>query len=52
MFIRDSTLLLDNKKIVEEAFENVTLVYSLDEELFSFLSKLTNKYMFIPRKVK
>lgn len=48
MFIRDHTLLPGNKITVEEASENVTLVYSLDDELFAFLSKPINKYVFTP----
>lgn len=48
MFIRDRTLLPDNKIIVEGASESVILVYSLDDELFTFLSKPINKYVFTP----
>ena len=33
MFIKDHTLLPDKKRIVEEASENVTLAYSLGNEL-------------------
>lgn len=36
IFIRGHTLLPDNTIIVEEASENVTLVYSLDDKLFAF----------------
>lgn len=52
IFIRGHTLPPDKTIIVEEASENVTLVYSLDEKLFAFLSKPIKKYVFTAGKIK
>jgi len=46
MFIRRYTLLPDDTIIVKKASGNVNLVYSMEDELFAFLSKLINKYVY------